>query len=111
MTSPDTKSDVLDRLQSLSSAEDMFVFLDLPFDEAVLNRSRLHMMKRMGDYLDKADLDGLDEDAVFAEARKALAQAHADFENSSPREQKALKIYTQSRGNMVPMAGIQPIPK
>ncbi|MBK1635845.1 nitrogenase-stabilizing/protective protein NifW [Rhodovulum adriaticum] len=100
---------VLDRMRGLSSAEDMFAFLDLTFDPEVLNRARLHIMKRMGDYMSKVDMDALDEDGKFAEARRALKRAHADFVDSSPRQQKALKIYTQSRGNMVPLAGVRPI--
>ncbi|MBN2907827.1 MAG: nitrogenase-stabilizing/protective protein NifW [Rhodobacteraceae bacterium] len=100
---------VLDQMRALSSAEDIFAFLLLPYDAAVLNRARLHVMKRMGDYLAAVDLDALDEDGIFLAARKALKQAHADFTDSTPRAQKALKIYTQSRGNMVPLAGLRPL--
>ncbi|MCO8144586.1 nitrogenase-stabilizing/protective protein NifW [Rhodovulum tesquicola] len=106
MTRPQTQS-VLEQMHELSSAEDLFSFLLLPYDPAVLNRARLHVMKRMGDYLARVDLSVLDEDGVFLEARRALKQAHADFENSTPRAQKALKIYTQPRGNIVPMDGVR----
>lgn len=103
------KQGVLEQMRALSSAEEIFTFLLLPYDEAVLNRARLHVMKRMGDYLAKVDLAELDDDGVFLEARKALKRAHADFVDSSPRQQKALKIYTQARGNMVPLAGLRPV--
>lgn len=112
MTRPDaTPRRVLDQMRTLSSAEDMFAFLRLPHDPAVLNRARLHIMKRMGQYLDTVDLAALDDDAAFLEARKALERAHADFEHSTPRAQKALKIFTQGRGNMVPMEGIRLAPR
>ncbi|MEX5729924.1 nitrogenase-stabilizing/protective protein [Rhodovulum iodosum] len=108
MTSQAPKN-VLEQMYALSSAEDIFTFLLLPYDQDVLNRARLHVMKRMGDYLAKVNLDELDDDGVFLEARKALKRAHADFERSTPRQQKALKIYTQSRGNMVPLEGLRPV--
>lgn len=110
MTSTATPG-VLDQLHTMSSAEEMFAFLGLDFEQAVLNRARLHVMKRMGDYLSKVDLHALDEDGVFQEARTALKRAHDDFVDSTPREQKALKIYTQPRGNMVPLAGLKPVGK
>lgn len=106
---PPTQSSVLDQMHALSSAEDIFTFLLLPYDAAVLNRARLHVMKRMGDYLARVDLSDLDDDGVFLQARQALKQAHADFLDSTAREQKALKIYTQPRGNMVPLAGLRPV--
>ncbi|TCP61698.1 nitrogenase-stabilizing/protective protein [Rhodovulum bhavnagarense] len=104
-----TRPGVLDQMRALSSAEDMFAFLDLDYDPSVLNRARLHVMKRMGDYLAKVDLGALDEEAIRAEAQKALCRAHQDFVNSSPRQQKALKIYARSRGNIVPLEGLLPI--
>ncbi|SIO30817.1 nitrogenase-stabilizing/protective protein [Rhodovulum sp. ES.010] len=100
---------VLDQMHALSSAEEIFTFLLLPYDQAVLNRARLHIMKRMGDYLAAVDLAALDEDGVFLEARKALKRAYADFVASSPREQKALKLFTQPRGNTVPLAALRPV--
>ncbi|MBL3564486.1 nitrogenase-stabilizing/protective protein NifW [Rhodovulum sulfidophilum] len=107
MTRPAPRPSMLDQLYALSSAEDLFAFLDLPFDQAVLNRARLHVMKRMGQYLDETDLSQLDDDGVRAAAREALQKAHADFEDSTPSAQKALKIYTQPRGNVVPMEGLR----
>ncbi|TCM85217.1 nitrogenase-stabilizing/protective protein NifW [Rhodovulum steppense] len=98
---------VLDQMHALSSAEDLFTFLLLPYDQSVLNRARLHVMKRMGDYLSQVELSALDEDGVFLEARRALKRAHADFQTSTPRAQKALKIFNQPRGNVVPMEGLR----
>ena len=100
---------LLDQMQALSSAEDLFTFLQLPYDQDVLDRARLHVMKRMGAYLAEIDLETLDDEALLLEARKALSQAHDDFRNSTPREQKALKIFTQPRGNMVPLDALRPL--
>lgn len=98
---------VLDQMHALSSAEDLFTFLLLPYDRAVLDRARLHVMKRMGDYLAEVDLAALDEDGIFLAARRALKRAHADFLASTPRAEKALKVFTRSRGNMVPVEALR----
>ena len=45
---------VLEQLAKLSSAEDYFRFLGVPYDPAVLNVARLHILRRMGDNLRKA---------------------------------------------------------
>ena len=63
---------VLDHLGRLSSAEDIFTYLLLPYEEEVVNVSRLHIMKRFGAYLRDADFGGLDEEGVFLAARQVL---------------------------------------
>ena len=60
---------VLEQLSKLSSAEDFFRFLDLPFDPVVLNVARLHILRRMGDNLRLA--------AAEPDEAKARACRHA----------------------------------
>jgi nitrogenase-stabilizing/protective protein len=45
----------LDQMSGLSSAEDFFKALDVPFDEHVVRVNRLHILKRMHDYLGKEE--------------------------------------------------------
>ena len=52
---------VLDHIGRLSSAEDIFTYLLLPFEEGTLRVSRLHIMKRFGTYLRDIDADGLSD--------------------------------------------------
>jgi nitrogenase-stabilizing/protective protein len=88
-TATSTAGDALRaRLEDLSSAEDVFVFFDVAYDERVLAPARLHIMKRLNQYLAEHDLDALSDDALFATARAALERAYADFVVSSPRRER-----------------------
>ncbi|ALG89644.1 MAG: nitrogenase stabilizing/protective protein NifW [Pseudomonadota bacterium] len=84
---------VLDHFSTLSSAEDFFVYLLLPFDQEVLHVARLHIMKRMGQYLAKTDFSGMEDEVVFLEARKHLKRAYLDFVESSPLQEKVFKVF------------------
>ncbi|MDE8652890.1 nitrogenase stabilizing/protective protein NifW [Novosphingobium album (ex Liu et al. 2023)] len=88
---------LLDELQGLSSAEEFFTFLDVPFEPAVVHVARLHIMRRMGQYLRGSEVEGALSDAgdaaLFALCREHLAQAHADFVASSPIEQRVFKVH------------------
>lgn len=86
------ETDVLGKLKTLSSAEDFFAALGLAFDPAVLRVARLHIMKRMGEYLATDDLDGLPARVVIARCRSYLERAYQDFTASSPLEQRVFKI-------------------
>ena len=87
---------ILDELRSLSTAEDFFGCLDLPFDGAVLDVARLHILRRMGQYLRETDLTGLDDAHARECCRGHLAKAYADFRTSSPLEQRIFKVLKEA---------------
>ncbi|HZU65326.1 MAG TPA: nitrogenase stabilizing/protective protein NifW [Novosphingobium sp.] len=91
---------LLDRLQALSSAEDFFALLDVPYDEAVVRVARLHILRRMGQYLRGSEaegaFDGLDEVALQGLCRAHLAQAYADFVASSPIAERIFKVHQEA---------------
>jgi nitrogenase-stabilizing/protective protein len=82
---------VLEQLSKLSSAEDFFRFLDVAYDPAVLNVSRLHILKRMGEYLRQAAPEA-DESAARACFRALLERAYLDFVHSSPIAERVFKV-------------------
>ncbi|SFG43361.1 nitrogenase-stabilizing/protective protein [Novosphingobium sp. CF614] len=88
---------LLDDLQGLSSAEDFFTFLGVPYEPSVVHVARLHIMRRMGQYLHGSEVEGAlesaDEDALLALCREHLAQAYGDFVASSPIEQRVFKVH------------------
>jgi nitrogenase-stabilizing/protective protein len=85
---------IIDELSKLSSAEEFFQALDVEYDPAVVRVARLHILRRMGEYLHKnKPQEGANEDEVRAACRTFLAQAYRDFVVSSPIEQRLFKVH------------------
>ena len=87
----DTRN-ILTRLKDLSSAEDFFAALGVRYDPRVLHVARLHILKRMGEYLKSDDLEGLPDRVAAARAQAILRRAYSDFESSSPLAQRVLQV-------------------
>ncbi|SON53857.1 Nitrogenase-stabilizing/protective protein NifW [Hartmannibacter diazotrophicus] len=85
-------TDILARLKTLSSAEDFFGALGVAYDPKVLQVARLHILKRMGEYLATEDFDGLPDLVIAARAKATLARAYGDFESSSPLSQRVFRV-------------------
>jgi nitrogenase-stabilizing/protective protein len=83
----------IDDLARLSSAEDFFDTLDVAYDPAVVNVARLHILRRMGQYLRGTSFDGIDDGAIRDACRAHLARAYADFEQSSPIQERVFKVH------------------
>jgi nitrogenase-stabilizing/protective protein len=83
---------VLEQMSKLSSAEEFFRYLDVAYDPAVLNVARLHILKRMGEYLRNAS-DETDETMVRALFCSHLERAYRDFVNSSPIKERVFKVH------------------
>lgn len=94
---------VLEQLSRLSSAEDFFRFLDLPFDPVVLNVARLHILRRMGDNLRHAAAEP-DEAKARAYFRTHLERAYLDFVRSSPINERVFKVHKDAiRSSVSPL--------
>lgn len=83
---------ILDRLNKASSAEDFFKLLDVYYDPKVLSVARLHILKRMGQYLAGENFKGLPEDTITVRCKAVLQQAYADFIVSSPLNERVFKV-------------------
>ncbi len=84
---------ILNELAKLSSAEDFFIALDLPYDPAIVNVARLHIMRRMGQYLRGEEPGALDDAAARQSCRSHLEKAYADFVRSSPIAERVFKVH------------------
>lgn len=84
--------DILLRLWQCSSAEDFFAELKVKFDPKVLGTARLHILKRMGQYLKTEDFEGIPDRVVAARCRTFLERAYEDFVTSSPLKERVFKV-------------------
>lgn len=91
-----SEKDVLGKLKKMSCAEDFFQGLGITYDPAILCVARLHILKRMGEYLGGDDLEGLPDRVVIARCRSYLERAYEDFVTSSPLEQRVFKVLKQA---------------
>ncbi|WFU14710.1 nitrogenase stabilizing/protective protein NifW [Bradyrhizobium sp. CB3481] len=83
---------ILYRLNKACSAEEFFALLGVDYDPQIVNVARLHILKRMGQYLAKEQFTGAAEAEVRARCKAVLQQAYADFVASSPIEQRVFKV-------------------
>jgi len=100
---------ILRQLSQLSSAEEFFDALEVPYDPAVVNVARLHILRRMGTYLrandpDGAQIEALDDTAARAACRAHLSQAYNDFVRSSPIAERVFKVHQDAVKPAVPPA-------
>lgn len=95
---------VLDDLRRLSAAEEFFQYLDVAYDPQVVNVARLHILRRMGEYLRKESGDKVDEAEVRARCRAHLAAAYADFVASTPMNERVFKVHKDAIAQKDPPA-------
>lgn len=88
-------TDFIARLKSLSAAEEFFEVLGVPYEPKVLDVSRLHIMKRMGQYLAEQGFSDCCARLVAARARDALERAHADFATASPLSHRVFRVFEE----------------
>ena len=89
----------LQQLKALSSAEDFLQFFGVPFDQGVVNVSRLHILKRFFQYIRQdAVLAQADELQMFTTYRGLLQKAYGDFVTSTPAQEKVFKVFQDTDG-------------
>ncbi|MDC7788406.1 nitrogenase stabilizing/protective protein NifW [Rhodoplanes sp. TEM] len=88
--------DALARLKAAGSAEEFFQILGVAYDPQVVNVARLHILKRMGEYLGGDELDGIPEPIAVARCQSVLSRAYEEFVASSPLEQRVFKVLKEA---------------
>ncbi len=83
---------ILDELRKLSTAEEFFETLGVDYDPAVVRVARLHILRRMGEYLHMGGLCEANDAEARAACRDFLARAYADFVASSPIRERVFKV-------------------
>jgi len=89
----------IQKLKSLSSANEFLEFFGIAYDERVVHVNRLHILKRFYQYLHRADdLGGLNEVELFRRYRELLMQAYQDFTTSNAATEKVFKVFQDADG-------------
>lgn len=89
----------LQQLKALSSAEDFLQYFGVPFDQQVVNVSRLHILKRFFQYIRQENLLAqTDELGLFTLYRAQLVKAYDDFVKSTPAQEKVFKVFQDVNG-------------
>lgn len=90
----------LDQLKALSSAEDFLQYFGVPFDQRVVNVSRLHILKRFFQYIrQEPGLEQAEAPQLYAIYRTLLARAYDDFVRSTPAQEKVFKVFQDADGS------------
>jgi nitrogenase-stabilizing/protective protein len=101
-------SDLMDKLASLSQAEDFFEVLDVPYERAVMNVNRLHILKRFHQYLrTNTGLENLNEYEERYLCRQLLARAYQDFVRSTPAQEKVFKVFQDAEGGHITLDNVR----
>lgn len=99
---------IIDKLKSLGSAEEFFEVLQVEYQPEVLQVLRLHILRRMGQYLVSAEFDGMSEDEIYAAAQTMLGQAYEDFIESNPMAERVFKVLKEHDPNRPATPGAKP---
>jgi nitrogenase-stabilizing/protective protein len=87
------------KLKELSSAEDFLQYFGVPFEQRVVNVSRLHILKRFFQYIRQANLlCASDELELYSAYRAHLLKAYSDFVQSTPAQEKVFKVFQDTAG-------------
>jgi nitrogenase-stabilizing/protective protein len=84
---------ILDELGKLSTAEEFFEALGVEYDPAVVRVARLHILRRMGEYLHRTGVSEASDDEARTACKDFLSKAYADFVASSPIQERVFKVH------------------
>lgn len=96
----DIEQDLLD----LESAEDFLNYFQIPFAPSVVASSRLHILQRFHNYLSAHEAGKAPRYKTY---QKWLAQAYADFENSSALDERVFAVLQRAAGTAYVSPDIQ----
>ncbi|MEY4581783.1 MAG: nitrogenase stabilizing/protective protein NifW [Pseudomonadota bacterium] len=106
---------VLDELKRLSTAEDFFSYLAVDFEPRVLHVARLHILKRMGQYLAEETAASGSDDELRERCKQLLQTAYNDFVQRSPIEERIFKVHKDAVRQKAPkqkqLVKLQPLKK
>ena len=92
-------SKTVDKLQTLSAAEEFLDVLAVDYVPEIVHVNRLHILKRFQQYLQRDPVpDGLSDELEYGAYRERLQRAYLDFVESSPLAEKVFKVFQDAHG-------------
>ncbi len=98
---------ILEQLKKASCAEEFFALLGVGYEPKVVNVARLHILRRMGQYLFSEDLCALDDATVTLRCKEFLERAYQDFLTSTPINERLFKVHKDAIKPAEPPALVQ----
>ena len=95
-SAPSAHPNILAAVKAAASAEEIFALLGVAYDRKVMNVARLHILKRMGDYLAQENVEDSAPDVAAARCKAVLERAYLDFVTSSPLQQRVFKVLKEA---------------
>ena len=93
-----------DDLAELGSAEDFLNYFGIPFDAAVVQVNRLHILQRFHQYLGQYPATRLPDQSEY---RASLARAYDDFVRSDALTEKVFAVLKRASGiTTIPLSAI-----
>ena len=80
-------------MRRLSAAEDFFTYLGVEYKPEVVNVARLHILRRMGEYLADDEIASLGDGPMRERVRAHLRAAYADFSARTPIQERVFKVH------------------
>ncbi len=97
----------LTTFNGLTTAEQYFEFFALPYDPAIVNVNRLHILQKFSQSMRAINqTPDLTEAETLQQYRDALQNAYEVFLTSSGVEQKLFKVFQQPPSNVVKVSDI-----
>jgi nitrogenase-stabilizing/protective protein len=105
---------LLDILKSFETAEDFLDHFGVAYEQRVVDVNRLHILQRLHDRLDAAEIESLDDVRLHQTVSGCLVCAYREFVESDARTAKLFKVFhradraAQAAGRtMIPLADVR----
>jgi len=79
--------DLMEKLGSLPTAEEVFDVLDVPYERSVMKINRLNILRRFQQYIRAYDLEEFNEYEQRHLCRAQLTRAYYDFMRYTPAQE------------------------
>ena len=84
---------LMEKLETLSTAEEYFDFLDVPYERSAINFNRAAILRHFHQYLRAFNLEDFNEYEQRHLCRAQLSRAYHDFVRFTPAQETVLKVF------------------